>query len=326
MKQPLLDKLRDSGDAGLVLFSSGSSGEPKAIVHNFTKLLQKYNIKRPTYRTLAFLPLDHMGGLNTMLHTLYNGGCLIVPLKRDPEYICKLIQDFEIELLPTTPTFLNLMLISKAYEKYDLSSLKIISYGTEPMPPVTLERLKQIFPDVRLKQTYGLTELGVLSSKSKDGLWVKIGGNGCQTRVRNGMLEIKADTAMMGYINAPDPFTQDGWFMTGDRVEQDGEYFKILGRESEIINIGGNKVYPVEIENVIQQVEGVKEVTVYGKKNELLGSVIWAVVSSIKPDPGLAVRIKKYCIENLESYKVPVKIIIDQSCQYSDRFKKKRHE
>ena len=80
MKQLLLDKLRDSGDAGLVLFSSGSSGEPKAIVHNFTKLLKKYNIKRPAYRTLAFLPLDHMGGLNTMLHTLYNGGCLIVPL------------------------------------------------------------------------------------------------------------------------------------------------------------------------------------------------------------------------------------------------------
>jgi len=101
------------------------------------------------------------------------------------------------------------------------------------MPQATLQRLKRVFPEIKLQQTYGLIELGVLRSKSKsdDSLWVKIGGDGYQIRINNNLLEIKADSAMLGYLNAPSPFTEDGWFMTGDQVEIDGEYVKILGRK-----------------------------------------------------------------------------------------------
>ena len=97
-------------------------------------------------------------------------------------------------------------------------------------------------------QTYGLSELGILRSKSKgpDSLWVKVGGEGFETRVIEGLLEVKAKSAMLGYLNAPSPFTEDGWFKTGDSVLTDGEFIKILGRESEIINVGGEKVYPME--------------------------------------------------------------------------------
>lgn len=328
MKQPLLDKLKDINHAGLVLFSSGTSGEPKAIVHDFTKLMDKFKVKRPAYRTLAFLPLDHMGGLNTLFHTLYNGGCLVVPQSRKPDYICKLIEDYEIELLPATPTFLNLLLVSRAYENYDLSSLKIISYGTEPMPQNTLNKLKEIFPNVRLQQTYGLSELGVLRSKSKEdgSLWVKIGGEGFDTRVVNGMLEIKADSAMVGYINAPSPFTEDGWFMTGDKVDVDDGYYRILGRESEVINVGGEKVFPVEIENIIQEMDNVAEVTVYGETNPIMGNIVCATVRLIEEEPHFPVRLKKYCKGKLDNYKIPVKVIIDNKEQFNDRFKKIRHE
>ena len=124
------------------------------------------------------------------------------------------------------------------------------------MLPATLAKLKTVFPDVKLLQTYGLIEVGVLktSSKSNDSLWVKLGGNGYDLRVVDGLLEIKAESAMLGYLNYASPFTEDGWFKTGDAVEVDGEYFKILGRKSEIINVGGEKVFPVEIENVINEV------------------------------------------------------------------------
>jgi len=327
MKQPLLDGLRDINHAGLVLFSSGSTGDPKAIVHDFTKLFAKYQTKRPAYRTIAFLPLDHMGGLNTMFHTLFNGGCLIIPQKRNPEYICQLIEEYEIELLPTTPTFLNLLLARKSYEGYDLSSLKIISYGTEPMPQSTLDRLREIFPNVRFQQTYGLSELGVLRSKSKDdgSLWVKIGGEGFQTRVRDGMLEIKADSAMVGYINAPSPFTEDGWFMTQDKVEVDGEYYRILGRDSEIINVGGEKVFPVEVENVIRGMDNVEDVTVYGEKHSIMGNIVCAKVVLKNHDDSFRIKVIKYCKDKLQAYKIPVKVIVEHKELFNDRFKKIRN-
>ncbi len=81
--------------------------------------------------------------------------------------MCQAIERYELELLPTSPTFLQMLLIGRYYEKYNLSSLKIISYGTEPMPASTLARMHKLFPDVRMKQTYGLTELGAIRTKSK---------------------------------------------------------------------------------------------------------------------------------------------------------------
>lgn len=80
------------------------------------------------------------------------------------------------------------------------------------------------------------------------------------------MLQVKSVSTMIGYINAPSPFTIDGWLMTGDMVEVDGDYIKILGRKSELINIGGEKVFPAEVENVIQLMSGVEEVAVVGEK------------------------------------------------------------
>jgi len=222
-----------------------------------------------------------------------------------------------------------MLLISKAYENYDLSSLKIISYGTEPMMQSTLDKLREIFPDVRLQQTYGLSELGVLRSKSKDdgSLWVKIGGEGFETRVRDGMLEIKADTAMVGYINAPSPFTEDGWFMTGDRVETDGEYYRILGRESDIINVGGEKVFPNEIEEVIQSFDNVAEVLVYGEKNEILGNIVCAKIKLLADEDSddFTLRLRKFCKNKLQAFKIPVKVQFEEKDLFSDRFKKQRH-
>lgn len=315
---------------GLVLFSSGTSGEPKAAVHDFTKLLQKFKKNKKTYKTANFLLFDHWGGLNTMFHTISNAGVVLTVSDRSPDSVCELIEKHKIELLPASPTFLNLIIISEAYKKYDLSCLKLITYGTEPMPEVTLKKIKEIFPWVTLQQTYGLIELGVLSSKSKsnDSLWVKLGGEGFQTRVIDDILQIKSDSTILGYLNAPAPITEDGWFITGDRVEVDGDYFKILGRKSEIINVGGEKVFPAEVENVIQQFENVYEVTVYGKKNPLTGNIVCADITPAAniDSKDFAKKIKDFCRQRLQSYKVPVKVNILNEIQHNERFKKIRYK
>ena len=325
---PLYDRLKAQHHPGLVLFSSGSTGESKAAAHDMTGLLDKFKLRRSSLRTITFLLYDHIGGVNTMLHTLSNAGCLVTVTERHPDAVLEAVEKYRANLLPTSPTFLNLVLMSEAYKRYDLTSLKTISYGTEPMSEQTLKRLHELFPAVNLQQTYGLSELGILRSKSKDAnsLWVKIGGEGFETRVVDGILQIKARSAMLGYLNAPSPFTADGWFNTGDAVEVDGDYVRFLGRRSDIINVGGEKVYPAEVESVIQELPAVAEVVVYGEKNAITGNIVCAdVTPGVELDQkDLISLIKQHCRDRLQKYKVPVKVRIVTGIQYTERFKKSR--
>ncbi len=315
-------------EPGLVLFSSGSTGKNKAALHNFTHLLEKYKVIRKRLRTCTFLLFDHIGGINTLFYTLSNGGTVISVRSRDPEVVCQAIEKHKVELLPTSPTFLNLILISEAYRQYDLSSLKLITYGTEIMPESTLKRLHKIFPNVKLQQTYGLSELGILRSKSRDSdsLWVKIGGEGFETKVVDGVLWVRAHSAMMGYLNAPTPFDKEGWMNTQDLVEIDGDYMRILGRRSDIINVGGQKVYPAEVESVLLQMENVKDAAVRGEKNPLTGNIVVARLVLYNPEEVLMLkkRVRNFCKDKLESYKIPVKIEIENEIQHTERFKKVR--
>lgn len=323
-------RLIEKNHPGLVLFTSGSTGKPKAAVHDFYKLLEKFKVKRLPGRMINFLRFDHWGGLNTLFHILSNAGTVITIQDRAPNEICRIIEKYKIEVLPASPTFLNLLLLSGENKRHDLSSLKTISYGSEPMPFSTLNRLKTSFPEIRLHQTYGLIELGVMRTKSKDSdsLWVKIGGEGYETRVVDGMLQIKAESAMLGYLNAPSPFTVDGWFITGDQVEVDGQYFRILGRKSEMINIGGEKLHPVEVESVLQSMEGVEDVVVSTEPSPITGQI---VVARVKVNTGETLsdfrkRMRSFCRDKLSNYKVPQKVILVDNAMYGERYKKMRSE
>src|SRR5262249_30190162 len=148
-------------------------------------ILEKFRTPRHARRAISFLLYDHIGGVNTMLYTLSNAGCLVTVRDRSPDSVLAAVAKHRVELLPTSPTFLNLVLLSEAYERHDVSTLETITYGTEPMPESTLRRVHELFPRVNLLQTYGLSEVGILRSKSKssDSLWVKVGGEGFETRV-----------------------------------------------------------------------------------------------------------------------------------------------
>lgn len=321
----LLRTLRDGGRPGLVLFSSGSTGRSKAAVHDLVPLLEKFTVRKRTLRTVAFLLFDHIGGVNTLLYTLSNGGCVITLTDRQPDVVCAAVARHRAELLPTSPTFLNLMLASEAHTRHDLSSLRTVTYGTEPMSEATLRRVHAALPWVKLQQTYGLSELGILRSQSKapDSLWVRIGGEGYALRVVDGLLEIKARAAILGYLNAPSPVTADGWFRTGDAVEVDGEWIKILGRRSEIINVGGEKVYPAEVEGVLLELPGVAEVAVHAEQNAITGQLVAARVRLDAPEKPAEFRRRMvaHCRDRLARYKIPQKVTIVDRPLHSERFK-----
>ena len=320
--------LRQLEHPGLILFSSGSTGESKAAVHDFVGLLEKFHVRRHGLRMMTFLLYDHIGGVNTMLYTLSNAGCIVTVQDRDPDSVLQAIERHEVELLPTSPTFINLILLSEAYKRFDLRSLQTLTYGTEPMPESTLKRIHEILPNVKLLQTYGLSEVGILRSKSRtsDSLWVKVGGEGFETKIVNGVLWIRAKSAMMGYLNAPSPFDDEGWMNTQDMVEVDGDYIRILGRKTEIINVEGEKVYPAEVESVLMQMENIKDATVYGEKNPITGNIVGVRVNLFHPENGsdLKKQIRSFCRDKLATYKIPVKVEVTGKEQFSARYKKVR--
>lgn len=328
-KQEILKKLRENNMPGFILFSSGTTGEPKAAVHNLIPLLEKYRTKGKTLKSIAFLLFDHIGGFNTVMYNIANGGLLVTLKNRTPEEVAELIEKYKIEVLPTSPSFINMLLFSRIYEKYDISSLKIVSYGTEPMPESTLKTFNKLFPNINLKQTYGLSEVGIMKTKSESSssLWLKVGGDEeHQIKIVDGILWIKSKMSMLGYLNAPSPFDKDGWMNTKDRVEVNGEYIKILGRESELINVGGEKVYPAEVESVLLEIPNVKDAIVGKEANPILGNIVTCKISIDEniDQKEMKKLIQKYCKENLEKYKRPVKIEFQIDTFNTDRFKRKR--
>jgi acyl-CoA synthetase (AMP-forming)/AMP-acid ligase II len=323
----LVALFRKRESPGLIVFTSGSTGSPKGILHDCERVMRKFVEERPGWRTVLFLMMDHFGGFNTLLSTFAYGGVGVCVAGRAPEIVCRTIQQSRATLLPTTPTFLNLLLASRSYTQFDLSSVALITYGTEVMPDVTLQRVKTIFPNAQVKQTYGLSELGVLRSKSEsdDSVWVKIGGQGFDVKVVDDILWIRSEANMVGYLNAPNPFDQDGWMCTGDQVEVRGEYLRILGRESEVINVGGQKVFPIEVETVLLQDENISEATVFGAKHPVMGQVVHARVSLQRPEApdALTERLRGLCLRGLARYKMPVRfLIVADEVQGGGRFKK----
>jgi len=191
-----------------------------------------------------------------------------------------------------------------------------------------LKKLHEIFPGVRLKQTYGLSEFGIMSSESRasDSLWIRVGGEDYKTKIVDGILHVRAQTAMLGYLNASSPFDAEGWFNTHDRVDVDREWIRILGRETDIINVGGQKVYPAEVESVLLEMDNVKEACVFGRPNPIMGSVVAARLSLVMEEPlsKLKKRVRSHCKERLEGFKIPAHVEIAEQIPVSDRFKKMR--
>jgi acyl-coenzyme A synthetase/AMP-(fatty) acid ligase len=328
---PLLDDLRARGRSGLVLFSSGTSGEPKAMVHDLGVLADAYRDRKPkALAIILFLLFDHIGGLNTLLNGLASGATLVVPRDRNPETVSAMIARHRAAVLPASPTFLNLLLLSGCATRFDLSSLRIITYGTEPMPESLLHRLRETFPGVKFIQTFGTSETGIARtvSKSSDSTLWKFDDPDQEWKIVEGELWLHSKTRALGYLNhSSERFTVDGWFRTGDRVEESGDGFlRITGRLSEIINVGGEKVMPAEVESVILEVPGVNDALVRGEPNPITGNMVVAVV--VPEIPGGSDELKRavraHCREKLAAYKVPVRVTFVDALEAGSRLKKIR--
>ncbi|MBI1182860.1 AMP-binding protein [bacterium] len=315
----------------LIIFTSGSTGKPKGVIHNLNALIEAHLTgKSRNLSIVLFLLFDHIGGINTMLKALCGGLCMVVAQTKSTDELIDLMHRHQVNILPTTPSFIGLLLLNNNFNQSYLPKLKLISYGTEPMPPVILQKLKNRLPHVKISQTYGTTETGILPVKSNfsQGTALHFDSRKFDYKIIDNLLYIRSKTQAIGKLGSNET-TENQWIATGDRVERAADgMFKILGNERAIINVGGQKVSAIEVESVILQLETIADCVVYAEKNALLGEIVACKVvlkkGNTQDQNTLKKALKRHCIKHLEAHKIPVKIIIVDSLATSDRFKKLR--
>ncbi len=315
--------------SGLVLFSSGTSGEPKGMLHALPALLKRFETVRPREdRTLQLLPIDHIGGLDAALRGLIAGSTLVIPEARTPEAAGRAIEAHRVNVLPASPTFLNLMLLQGIPEAFDCRSVKIIAYGAEPMPENLLLRLAGAFPGADLQQKFGTSETGAIriQSSGKGSVFFRIQDQDTKWKVVEGELWLKTPSRILGYLNAEeDSLEADGWYRTGDLVEEnDRGHLRIIGRQSETINVGGQKVHPAEVEALLTELPGIDACRVFGEPDPITGQRVACEIAS-KEDTDIRTwkrRIRQHCRGRLAPWKLPSSLRLREQPGLNARLKR----
>ena len=328
-KKIIIREMLEHNKSGLILLSSGTTGVPKAVLHDSDKLLKKYIYSKKRYTTIGLMLFDHIAGIDTLFYVLSSGGSLIIPQEKSIDNILTTMSQLLVEVLPASPSLIQFLLMDERFNSNYLPSLKVITIGSERINDNLNSSLKERFGGkVELIQKYGITEIGTPATITRDNdpRYIKFKSGLIDYKIDDNVLYIKSPSSMVGYLSPDQSIPFDGWFNTQDQVEIDGEWIKILGRVSDIINVGGQKVYPAEVESVLQSMDNVINVAVYGKSNLIMGSVVAAKVCLDSNETALEFkkRMREFCKDKLETYKIPSIVEIVDEVKISDRYKKVR--
>ena len=220
------------------------------------------------------------------------------------------------------------MLISGTAQKHDLSTVEIIAYGAEAMPKKVLTRLAKAFPNAQLQQKFGTSETGAIRIKSigNESLFFRIEDSDTHWKVVEEELWLKTPSRVLGYLNADaGGLEADGWYRTGDLVEiDDHKNLRIIGRASAVINVGGQKVHPSEVEAILGEIQGIEAVSIYGMEAPITGSTVACeiVVSSNEGSRIWKRTIRNHCRGKLAPWKIPSSVKIVDSISVNMRMKK----
>lgn len=332
VNHPLVDRLIKENKSGLILFSSGSTGKPKAIIHDLYKIIQNIQFDNKHNIVISLFLPDHVAGIDVLLKTLSSNSTLVIVSKREVGVILKSIELYKVNIMPISPSMLRLILLGEV-DKYNLESIEVIAYGSEKIDESILNKIKKLFKNSYIKQNFGTSETFSFKTKNNKNNETYFKILDAKYKIIEGELYLKSNTQSLGYLNADNSvFTDDGYFATGDLVEvinENGEeYIKIIGRNKEIINVGGEKVLPQEVEGIIFQIPFIQDCLVYGQSNPLTGQSVCLKVVLTKEKNINSLELKKeirlFYKDKLASYKIPTKVDIVESLEVSKRFKKAR--
>jgi acyl-coenzyme A synthetase/AMP-(fatty) acid ligase len=302
MNSFILNNTNSIDDAGILKFiekinnkeniiftTSGTTGEPKEIIHSYDILVKNIKIKDDLKNTIWGLTYDwtKIAGSQVILQSYLNGG-KIVNLFRKPYFeIIHLITKCGITHISATPTFYRLL------GNVVFENVKQVTLGGEVVDANLITHIEKIFPNAKITNIYALTEFGTLFTSSKD------------------YFEFSEKISIFVKIENNNIFIKDNgeWVNTEDVVEWlDETKFKIIGREANMINVGGVKVNPLKIEEVINKLEYISNSVVYGKQNSVMGVI---VVADVIVNTDIEVtQIKSDLNKKLNKYEIPLKINI----------------
>src|SRR5713101_8400971 len=323
-----------------LIYTSGTTGRPKGVEITHANILENVyhtNFWFPLEEAAVHLhaaPIFHIADFPFMFAAPAFGACQVTIPKFNPQTFCETVQRERVTHTVLVPTMINMLTQSPELQKYDLSTLRHLGYGGSPMAPELVHRTRQVLPNVKLVQVYGLSETGFLTGlqdheHTEDKLTscgrpcmgidvcvVDPTGKEVETG-KTGELVARGANIMRSYWNKPEETKlafRNGFFRTGDIGYQDANgYFYILDRLKDMIVTGGENVYSGEVEAVIYTHPAVREVAVFGIPDPKWGEIVKAVVV-LKPGKTLtAEELIAYCRRSLANFKVPRSIQFSQT-------------
>ena len=331
--------LSDEDDAA-IYFSSGTTGFPKAILHNHESLMhaakveQSHHGQRHDDVFLCIPPLYHTGAKMHWFGSLISGSKGILLKGTDPISIIKTVSDEKCTivwlLVPWVQDILDAIDAGKVrLEDYELSQWRLMHIGAQPVPPSLINRWRRVFPKHRYDTNYGLSEsigpgcvhLGV-GNIDKVGA-IGVPGYGWKVKIVDdegrpvtnggvGELAVKGPGVMTCYYNDPKATAEvlhDGWLATGDMARQDEQGFiYLVDRKKDVIISGGENIYPVQVEDFLRAHPSIKDAAVIGLPDQRLGEIAAAIIELKEGFTCIEEEIEKFCLD-LPRYKRPRRII-----------------
>jgi amino acid adenylation domain-containing protein len=334
-------------DLASLIYTSGTTGNPKGVmlthlnmVSATTSIIQ-YLENTSSDIIIDVLPLSFDYGLYQVLMVFKFSGTLI--LERSftyPYQIIDLIIKKKVTGWPMVPTIVAILLTLKKLDEYDFSHLRYITSTGQALPPHHIDRLRQIFPGVRIYSMYGLTEckrVSYLPPEELDRIPSSVGKAMPNTEVyivdkeskeitearKPGELVVRGSNIMRGYWNLPEEtakalrpgrYPGEKVLYTGDLFEKDDQgYLYFIGRKDDMFKTSGELVSPTEVENALCECADIVEAAIVGLDDDILGQAIKAFIV-LKQDSQLTEKdVIRFCSERLESYMVPRYVVFRRS-------------
>lgn len=299
----------------IVVLTTGTTGLPKAALHSWDRLLGRLPAREAARGKVWLLayPLNHFAGLQVFLAALRDQSTLVIPERRDFASVLDALTRRRVTCVSATPTFWRMLAGRLTDEQARQLSIEQITLGGEASTNELLQLLRSRFPAASITQIYATTEAGSCFAV-KDG---NVGfpssyldrpvGN-VELKIVDGELCVRSAVSMSGYIDnsSPSP-VEDGWIKTGDLVELSGDRVLFRGRKSEVINVGGVKVHPLKVEEVILGVPGIAAVRAYSQPNPITGQIVACELELEDGADEKAVResVQRACLSALSRYEQP---------------------
>lgn len=319
-------------DQALQLYTSGTTGRPKgAMLSHFNCLAQMQQMSTVSNYTTDdivqnMLPFPHCGFICFSLSALYSGAGMNIIYPFEPSQCAAFIQKHKTTVLDYVPAMATMLLNLPDIQDYDFSSLRLFNYGSAPMPYSAIVKMRELWPQAKLQNIFGMTECAaaIVTMKDEHAL-EKIGGvgravPGGKIRLINpvgedvavgevGEIIYQGPNIMSGYfknLEATEIAIQKGWYYTGDlgKLDEDG-ILEVVDRSKDMLIRGGENVYPAEVERVLYDLSSVLECAVIGVPDERLGERTKAFIVIKEGESLTPEKVVEHCKKNLALYKVP---------------------